>query len=95
MRGVHWLLQYDYVDDYLERRAPFREEHLRMAREAHERGALVMAGALPDEPYGALLVFTGDDSTAAHDFADNDPYVLNEVVTGWRVRPWNVVVGGS
>ncbi len=92
---MYWLLQYDYVDDYVERRAPFREEHLRMAREAHERGELVMAGALADEPYGALLVFTGEDPTAARSFATADPYVHNGVVTGWRVRAWNVVVGGE
>jgi hypothetical protein len=29
----------------------------------------------------------------AEDFARNDPYVKAGLVTAWRVRQWNVVVG--
>ena len=35
-----YLLLYDVVADYLERRAPLRDEHLRLARESHARGEL-------------------------------------------------------
>jgi hypothetical protein len=35
---MHYILSYDVVDDYVERRARFREAHLKLAREAHERG---------------------------------------------------------
>lgn len=34
---MHYLLLNDYVENAVERRAPFREEHLRLAREASER----------------------------------------------------------
>ena len=27
------------------------------------------------------------------DFVQADPYVANGIVTGWRVRPWTVVIG--
>ena len=91
---THWLLLYDYVDDYLERRAPFREAHLALARAAHDRGELVMAGAVP-EPPSALFVFRSDTAAGAEAFAGADPYVENGVVTGWRVRQWNVVVGAD
>jgi hypothetical protein len=37
---MHYLLFYDYVEDAVERRAPFREEHLRLAREALGRGVI-------------------------------------------------------
>ena len=47
---MHLLLEYTLADDYLDRRAALREEHLSLAREAHERGELLLAGALPD-PY--------------------------------------------
>ena len=33
---MHYLLFYDVVDDYLERRVPLRAEHLRLAQEARE-----------------------------------------------------------
>ena len=84
------LLLYDLVDDYLERRAPLRSDHLGLAQAAVERGELVAAGAL--EPAdGAVLVFRSAE--AAEAFAEADPYVRGGIVTAWRVRKWNVVVG--
>lgn len=90
---MHWLLLYDLPDDYLERRGPLRDEHLGLVREAHERGELVMAGAVADPADLAVLVFRGDTPKAAEAFAAGDPYVAHGAVTSWRVRPWNVVVG--
>lgn len=90
---VYWLLMYDVVDDYVERRVSYRAEHLSLATEAFDRGELVMAGALADPPDGAVLVFAGDTSAAAESFARADPYVKNGLVTNWRVRQWTVVVG--
>jgi len=90
---MHWLLLYDLVDDYLDRRAPLRDEHLGLARAAHERGELVMAGALADPADRAVLVFKGDDASVAESFAAADPYVNNGLVKGWTVRNWTVVIG--
>lgn len=42
---MYYLLFYEVVDDYVERRRAFRDEHLGLAREAKERGELVLAGA--------------------------------------------------
>lgn len=90
---MHWLLLYDLVDDYLERRVPLRPEHLGLVQAAHARGEIVMAGALADPADTAVLVFTGPDGSAAEAFASHDPYVREGLVKSWRVRPWNVVVG--
>jgi len=90
---MHFLLLYDVVDDYVERRAPFRAEHLSLIQKAHGRGELVMAGALADPADGAVLVFRGPSPQPAESFAQADPYVRNGLVTRWRVRPWNTVVG--
>ncbi len=89
---MHYLLLYDYVDNAVERRAPYREAHLRLARGAHERGELVMAGAFADPVDGAAFVFQGDDASAVESFVQSDPYVAHGIVTGWRIRPWTVVV---
>ena len=56
---MHWLLTYRVVDDYAERRMPFRDEHLALAWSAHARGELVLGGALEDPVDSALLVFAG------------------------------------
>ena len=90
----HALL-YDFVDDFMTRRTPFREEHLHLARESYARGELILAGALTDTPAGALLVFNSADATAAENFARNDPYVQQGLVTAWRIRDWTVVIGDS
>ena len=90
---MYYLLQYDLVDDYIDRRPPFREEHLRLAREAHQRGELVLAGAFADPPDGAALVFNVDDVSIVEQFAANDPYVKAGLVQDWRARKWTVVVG--
>ena len=92
---MYYVLFYTVVDDYVARRAAYRDEHLRLARAAHERGELVLAGALSDPPDGALLVFRAADPSVAEWFARNDPYVRNGLVTRWQVRPWTVVIGGE
>jgi uncharacterized protein YciI len=90
---MHYLLLYDVVSDYVERRAPLRAEHLALARASHARGELVLGGALADPVDGAVLVFRGDSPAAAEAFARADPYVRHGLVTRWRVRAWNTVVG--
>ena len=90
---AYLLLEYTLSDDYLERRAALRDDHLRLAREAHERGELLLAGALPDPFDRALLVWTAPRDVVEA-FAAADPYVVQGLVTAWTVREWNVVVGG-
>jgi uncharacterized protein len=86
-------LFYEVVDDFISRRMPYREEHLRLAREANRRGHLLLAGALMDPTDRALLVFRTPDRAVVEDFARSDPYVTRGLVTRWEVRPWAVVVG--
>jgi len=87
-------LQYDLVDDYLDRRPEFRDEHLGLARAAHERGDLALAGAFNNPPDHALLVWSTEDRSVVESFAEADPYVRNGLVRSWTVREWNVVIGG-
>jgi len=91
--AMHFILFYEVGDDYVERRGPFRAEHLGLIQQAHGRGELVMAGALADPADGAVLVFRGPSSEAAEAFAKADPYVRNGLVKKWRVRHWNTVLG--
>jgi hypothetical protein len=89
----YFVLIYHLVEDYIPRRAAYREEHLRLAREAHLRGELVMGGALADPADQALLVFRLKDASAVEAFIHNDPYVKNGLIKRWEIRPWTVVVG--
>jgi uncharacterized protein YciI len=90
---AHYLLFYDVVPDYVERRTAYRAEHLALARAAHARDELVLAGALADPIDGAVLLFRGESPAVAEAFAAADPYVRHGLVTRWRVRAWTTVVG--
>lgn len=90
---MHYLLCYELAADYLERRGQFRDEHLKLAWAAQKRGEIVIAGALQDPADTAMLMFQGDSPEAAERFAKADPYVINGLVTQYRVRQWNTVVG--
>ena len=91
----YYALIYETVDDYVARRAEFREMHLLMAREVRERGELLLAGAFDDPVDRALLVFRVDDKSKVEEFARKDPYVVNGLVKKWEVRSWKVVVGNE
>jgi len=90
---AYFILSYDLVDDYIVRRPAFRSEHLDLAQNTHRRGELILAGALGDPADRALLVFRVPERSMVEEFARNDPYVLNGLVTRWEVRPWAVVIG--
>jgi len=89
----YYALIYYVVSDYITRRATYRDEHLRLAREANHRGELVLAGAFSDPADRALLVFRAPGKTVVEEFIKQDPYVINGLVTRWEIRPWTVVVG--
>ncbi len=91
----YYALIYYVVEDFVARRAEYREEHLRLVREAYRRGELLLAGAFTDPTDRALLVFRAADGSVAEGFARNDPYVKKGLVTRWRVRPWAVVIGNE
>jgi uncharacterized protein YciI len=86
---MHHLLLYDYVENMLELRQPYREAHLKRIG-AEDR--IVMAGALGDpEPTGAAIVFKDAERDAVEEFVRGDPYVEAGLVTAWRIEPWKVV----
>ena len=90
---MYLVLEYALVDDYLERRTALREGHLALAREAHERGELLLAGALAEPADRAVLVWATEDRSLVTAFVESDPYVREGLVTAWTVRPWTVVIG--
>jgi uncharacterized protein YciI/heme-degrading monooxygenase HmoA len=90
---MHYLLFYEVAEDYLSRRAEFRDAHLEKAWAASERGELLLGGALANPVDGAVLLFRGDSSEVAEKFAAADPYVTSGLVKHWHVREWTTVAG--
>jgi uncharacterized protein YciI len=90
---MHYLLFYDVVENYSERRMPFRAAHLAYAQKAVATGDLILGGAFANPVDRTALLFKGSSPSVAETFAKNDPYVTNGLVTKWRVREWTTVVG--
>src|ERR1700740_2785429 len=92
---MHYILLYDVVENFVEKRTPFRPQHLGHVRAAFERGELVLAGALAEPADGAVIIFRGSSPDVAENFARNDPYVKSGLVRSWRVRKWMTVIGDN
>lgn len=90
---ANFILFYDYVPDYLERRGAIRPDHFKHVQAHIDRGQLLIAGAYADPADGAALLFATADRAVIEAFAQNDPYTKNGLVTGWSIREWTVVVG--
>ena len=85
------LLLYETVENFVERRTPYRSEHVANVQAQRDAGNLILAGAF-DPADGAALLFRGDEPADAERFAREDPYVREGLVISWRVRRWNVVI---
>ncbi len=90
---MHYLLFYEFGEDYVARRAEYRSAHLELAWAASQRGELLLGGALADPVDGAIILFKSDSPAVAENFARVDPYVTNGIVKRWYVRQWNTVAG--
>lgn len=82
-----FVLFYEYVDDIVDKRAPHRDAHLARINQWRDDGKLLLAGAMGKPPHGAALVFDVEDPAEVESFADEDPYVLAELVTSRRIEP--------
>jgi len=90
-----YVLRYDYVPDVLEKRGPYREGHLGLAKQMIQDGKCVVGGpfaetASPSNPTGAYFLFTSAE--AAQEFADKDPYGSGGIVTKYSIVEWSVAL---
>ncbi len=92
-----FLVLYDFVPDYLERRVALRPAHLALIEAAHARGEIVQSGPHEDPTDGTfdggVIVFATSDREVVQRFVDADPYVRHGLVTRARIRRWDLVVG--
>ncbi len=92
---MYYVLLYEYVADVLERRPPFRNEHLALLRELNSRGIVTLAGAWDEPVDGAAIIFHTDDTSVIDEFIAADPYIRQGLIASWRIRKWSVVIGGE
>ena len=76
------LLTLEYVDDMVEKRGPYREEHLAGARKGFDEGKIVMAGALMDPVDAGVFVFKNCEREEVEAFVEADAYYKAGLIPG-------------
>lgn len=87
-----YFVQYSYVSDILDRRQPYRAEHLGRITAAAAEGMLLLSGALADPVDGAVLVFRADSRAVVEEWVRADPYHAAGLITDFLVREITLVV---
>jgi uncharacterized protein YciI len=84
------VMFYEVAQDGLTKVMANYDAHRARLNEFHSRGVLLMAGPMGNPPEGAMGVFTSRE--AAEEFIQGDPFVVNGVVSKWRLVEWNEVL---
>ena len=88
-----YALKYTYVANMLEKRVPVRPAHLQFTKSFIDDKVLIAGGALLPEMEEGLLLFKGTRAQV-EDFAKNDPYVTEGLITKYTIHEWAIAVGG-
>ncbi|HEX2054733.1 MAG TPA: YciI family protein [Actinomycetota bacterium] len=80
-----------YVEGAADKRAPYRDEHLKRIGKLMDAGAVLVAGALADMS-ASLLVLAVEGEDAVRAVIESDVYWQNGIWTDYSVRKLNRVV---
>jgi uncharacterized protein len=84
------VLFYESAPDFRTTGPRHFADHVARWKTYQDRGELLMIGTYTDAALGALAIFTTRE--AAEEFARDDPFVVNGVVSRWEVRDWNEAI---
>lgn len=83
---MKYMMLYELAEDGLSKAPMYFPAHRARLDAFHRDGTLLMAGPYGCPPQGALGIFTS--KTAAEAFIAEDPFVLNGVVSRYRIHEW-------
>ncbi len=88
------LLRYNYVDNMLEKRAPYRQGHIAHILEYTSANKIHCAGAVGNPPTEGLFIFNENvNSLEIEDFVAKDPYKKNNLITQYSISDYTIVSG--
>eukprot|EP00934_Nitzschia_sp_Nitz4_P001855 Nitzschia sp. Nitz4//scaffold42_size132992//114557//114841//NITZ4_003419-RA/size132992-processed-gene-0.47-mRNA-1//-1//CDS//3329551778//1855//frame0 len=90
---VQYILEYVYIPDVMEKRGPYREGHLGLAKQMAQEGTCLHGGPTGEpgkDPTGALFVFVSQE--AAESYVKGDPYIANGIVSSYTISEWNCAI---
>ena len=82
-----FVLWGSYCEDVLEKRAPYRQDHLEGLQEQKERGILITIGPTTDitQVFG---IYEAPDEATVRALIEADPYWKNGIWTKYDVKEW-------
>ena len=84
---ARFVLWGTYCENALEKRSPFREEHLTRLKSLQDEGRLVTLGPTQDSTY-VFGVFEGEDVEEIRELLEQDVYWREQLWTSLEVHPW-------
>jgi len=89
----YFVLEYHYVSDMVNKRVPYREQHLAVASKQAEEGKLILAGPYGDPVIvGGFMIWKDTSAQAVEEFVQGDPYFTSGLVMSYSIKPWNVII---
>lgn len=85
------ILEYTSDADRLSEVRPTHREYLQGLVEA---GKLFRSGPFPDGS-GSLIIYEAEDLAEAQVLLANDPFSKAGLITGVKLKEWNIVMGGD
>jgi len=89
---MYYILFYHTIDDYVEKRKPYRGEHIKLLKIELQKKHVILGGALNDPADQAVIIWQVNDKKIIEDFVASDPYVKNGLISKYEIRSWNVVI---
>ena len=84
---ARFVLWGTYCENALEKRSPFREEHLTRLKSLQDEGRLVTLGPTQDST-DVFGVFEGEDVEEIRELLEQDVYWREQIWTSLEVHPW-------
>lgn len=91
VRGKTYVLSYKYVPDMVQKRVPYRDNHLKLLKEFEGKG-LLLAGAFQNPIDSAIFMFDSEERVVK-EFIKLDPYNANNLVEGHTIREIMIAAG--
>ncbi len=76
-----------YCEDVLEKRAPYRQDHLDGLAAQKESGVLITIGPTKDLTK-VFAIYDADSEDTVRQLVENDPYWKNGIWTEYEIREW-------
>jgi uncharacterized protein len=77
----------NYCENALEKRTPYRQDHLAGLAAQKEKGILLILGPTKDNTQ-VFGIYEAETEAQVRDLVESDPYWQNQIWTEYQVKEW-------